>query len=285
MVLTCFSICTKMVRCMCPLNTSWSLSTVSLRYFVVGAPWQKASPPKSNREALIKLNRENLRLYGPLLKSRKKLMTKESALLDPDTPDLDSGSTKLKEKLPIKSDKNSKIIIKKSQTSAETVKKSKTTSKKSKKSTSKSPDFSPDDSPAVMLVEQKTSESNADLVLPENWKETISSFISKQTLTVSDMDLLNDNTDYKNILNMFNVRSLPSVTTILNKTLSPVSRLMLQQWKARMTREMGPANFQKYQEGNFICFIFLMKHCQSLLLLLTCIFIFSIFYAFLILIV
>lgn len=248
MVLVCCSSCVKMVQCLYPKNTFWPLLPLGLRYFFVSASWQKVSWPKSNRQALIRLNRENLRLYGPLLKSRKNQNAEEEVALDPESRHLDGSKPKKKSlKRP---DNDSEDITKRSETLTETAEhSSRNRLKKSKRSPSKLPDILPVDTSVVIPVEQKTSESRADLALPVNWEEILSDFIFQQTLTVSDSDWHNSNMAYKNILNLLKVKKLPSVTYILNKTLSPVSRLLLQQWKARMIREMGTTDFQKYQEG------------------------------------
>lgn len=246
MVLACCSSCVKMVQCLYPKKTFWPLLPLGLRYFFVSASWQKVSSPKSNREALIRLNRENLRLYGPLLKSRKNQNAEEE--LDLESRHLDSS--KPKKKSLKKSGNNSEDIAKRSETLTETSEhSSRNQLKKSKRSPSKLPDILPVDTSGVNPVEQKTCEFMADLALPVNWEEILSDFIFQQTLTVSNSDWHNSNMVYKNILNLLKVKKLPSVTSILNKTLSPVSRLLLQQWKARMIREMGTTDFQKYQEG------------------------------------
>lgn len=245
MVLACCSSCVKMVQCLYPKKTFWPLLPLGLRYFFVSASWQKVSSPKSNREALIRLNRENLRLYGPLLKSRKNQNAEEE--LDLESRHLDSS--KPKKKSLKKSGNNSEDIAKRSETLTETSEhSSRNQLKKSKRSPSKLPDILPVDTSGVNPVEQKTCEFMADLALPVNWEEILSDFIFQQTLTVSNSDWHNSNMVYKNILNLLKVKKLPSVTSILNKTLSPVSRLLLQQWKARMIREMGTTDFQKYQE-------------------------------------
>lgn len=46
---------------------------------------------------------------------------------------------------------------------------------------------------------------------------------------------------------------LPSVTTILQKTLPPESVLALEKWKQRMVDQLGIEGFQLYQEGDRIC--------------------------------
>lgn len=44
----------------------------------------------------------------------------------------------------------------------------------------------------------------------------------------------------------------PSVTRILEKSMSPESRFFLERWKKQMIRKLGDAGFSKYQKGIWI---------------------------------
>lgn len=49
-------------------------------------------------------------------------------------------------------------------------------------------------------------------------------------------------------------RDLPSVTNILNTTMSEKSKAALENWKKSMIEKMGEDGFNKYSRGN-ICFL------------------------------
>lgn len=250
MVLVRHCICVKIVQCLNLKKTLPLLPSVRLRYFSSSFTWQKGSSPKSNAAALIRLNRENLQLYGPLLKSRKAQKAQAKALLDPKSQDLDKSNIRkgTSKKSVKKASAYSEVAADKTAELKETVKDSCTKQlHKSEKTSSKSADSFPVGT-AKFITPQDEQCGSTDLTLPVNWQEVLSDFISKQTLTVSEGDSVISNLAYKNILNVFSIKNLPSVTSILNKTLPPTSRLLLQRWKIKMVREMGQTKFQKYVE-------------------------------------
>ncbi|XP_041351861.1 uncharacterized protein LOC121370598 [Gigantopelta aegis] len=53
---------------------------------------------------------------------------------------------------------------------------------------------------------------------------------------------------FRSHVERFSLRSLPSVSAILNKTQSELSRFFLERWKQQMVKKLGEDGFKKYQE-------------------------------------
>ncbi|XP_067133487.1 mitochondrial genome maintenance exonuclease 1-like [Centruroides vittatus] len=70
-----------------------------------------------------------------------------------------------------------------------------------------------------------------------------------------DFPLLNidSNDKYEGIPYLSELKNynLPSVTTVLNQTMSPTNMAILQKWKAKMILELGEEGFKKYQRDTF----------------------------------
>lgn len=206
-----------------------------------------SKPVKPAYQAIIRLNKENRRLYGPLLKSygdfnspkksnkNNKPATSSKRIIKPAFTDTKESSSKYPKNNPTKNT-FSKAFQEKDLLCENF---SENTNKLEKNTTS-------------LLEDKDQLQSFSDScikVLPDNWRGIISQFISSKKLIVDSGKTVLDNTDYKDILDILIDRKIPSVTSILQKTLSPQSQIILQRWREKMIRELGEENFLNYQQG------------------------------------
>ncbi|XP_069116295.1 mitochondrial genome maintenance exonuclease 1-like [Argopecten irradians] len=61
-------------------------------------------------------------------------------------------------------------------------------------------------------------------------------------------DLNGDHTRYREFIDNLSLSSIPSVSAIINATMSSNARYVLNRWKKRMTEELGVEGFKEYQK-------------------------------------
>lgn len=97
-----------------------------------------------------------------------------------------------------------------------------------------------------------TESSTIDKEITDDFPGTPSSFdiIHKFPLNPDEnKDWSEESMDFKHEVEQLNMRSLPSVKTILNKTMSDDSRGFLDRWKEKMINEVGEKGYQKYMKA------------------------------------
>lgn len=72
----------------------------------------------------------------------------------------------------------------------------------------------------------------------------------------SDSSLTEAHDKYHTFIDGLSLRSLPSVTSIISKTMSDDSRYFLSRWQERMIKEMGEEGFKVHNHSEFIWFVF-----------------------------
>lgn len=77
---------------------------------------------------------------------------------------------------------------------------------------------------------------------------------SKQNLNQEYYGKLNAEMPSEIIIQETPKRDLPSVTNILNATMSAKSKAALENWKNSMIEKLGEAGFSKYSRGNIYVF-------------------------------
>ncbi|XP_036363511.1 uncharacterized protein LOC115217304 isoform X2 [Octopus sinensis] len=224
---------------------TYIIKLYNTRYFFLCST-SLSKPVKPEYQAIVKLNKENRRLYGPLLKSyggfnsskksikNNKPVTSTKSIIKPAF----TGTKESSSKYP-KNNLTENTFLKALQEKDLLCENFSEKTKKSEKNITS------------LLEDTDQLQSFSDSctkVLPDNWRAIISQFISSKMLIVDSGKTVLDNTDYKDILDTLIDHKVPSVTSILQQTLPLQSQIILQRWQAKMIRELGEKKFLKYQQ-------------------------------------
>ncbi|GAB1601311.1 uncharacterized protein LOC115217304 [Argonauta hians] len=207
----------------------------NIRYFTIFST-NLSKKLKPEYQAIVQLNKENRRLFGPLLKPKKPKSNRKQVepILKPTLGNDEEASRNSS-----KRNLNKNTLLKPLQ-----------------KNDLLCEDFSENPTKLNKDISSDSSDSNKQTIvsecdskaLPADWRAIITEFISSKRLICQSEDAVLDNTCYKSVLDSLIDYKVPSVTGILQQTLSPQNRLILQRWKDKMIKQLGYENFMKYQQ-------------------------------------
>ncbi|XP_046571867.1 mitochondrial genome maintenance exonuclease 1-like [Haliotis rubra] len=196
---------------------------------------------KSDIRKLINLKRENELLFGPLLKAKdlepKKRKTKKkksvkdgiSTIIEQartQTGDWADEADLLDESIISSSSRNKKTGAKSTNTAKTTVKKS--------------------------LSEEKTASRKRKTQSSSELDEQVSplfEFVLNYPLDVKTDMISDESSDFGTQVEQMSLKTLPTVSTVLNKTQSDMARFFLQRWRETSIAELGKEEFYQKQEG------------------------------------